>query len=184
MVRQMAPRAIIAESLRYLEDFFDTTANDFMFEGFENSGLISKKLVKKSFVDKNTAAKERQYSNGENALKFFKNEIQPKTLYLLDEPENSMSPRYQLELKSFLESCAKIHGCQFVIATHSPFVLAINDAKIYDLDSTPVSVKKWYGLQNMKLTYAFFAIHKDLFEYGGEMKVAAEQQKAKAKGKK
>ena len=55
-------------------------------------------------------------------------------------------------------------GCQFVIATHSPFVLAIRGAKIYDLDADPVDVKKWTELPNVRVYYDFFANHRAAFE--------------------
>ena len=161
----------INEQKSEFEDMFDYGANDFIYDGFDNSELVSKRRVKQIHIEKNVKAKERQYSNGENALRFFKAEIQKKALYLLDEPENSMSPKFQLELKDFLEDCAKAQGCQFIIATHSPFILAINDAKIYNLDDTPVTVQKWYNLKNIKLYYDFFTKHKDMFELdaGGSM---------------
>jgi len=154
----------ITEKKSEYEEMFDYSANDSMYDGFENSELISKKLVKRSFVEKNTKIKQRQYSNGENALRFFKNEIQKKSLYLLDEPENSMSPKYQIELKKFLEACSAYDDCQLIIATHSPFILSITDAKVYSLDDIPVTVSKWYNLKNIKLYYDFFKKHGDLFE--------------------
>lgn len=49
----------------------------------------------------------------------------------------------------------KVFGCQFVIATHSPFVLAIRGAKIYDLDEEPVDVKRWTELENVRAYYDF-----------------------------
>jgi len=154
----------IAEKKAEYEEMFDYSSNDDMYDGFNNSELISKKLVKRSFVEKNTKIKQRQYSNGENALKFFKSQIQNKSLFLLDEPENSMSPKYQTELKKFLEACASYDDCQLIIATHSPFILSIADAKVYSLDDIPVTVSKWYNLKNIKLYYDFFKKHGDLFE--------------------
>ena len=146
------------------EEFFDYAALDSQFDEFAAEGMVSKRLVKKQYMAKKSPRRERQYSNGENALRFFKQEIQKKKLYLLDEPENSMSPAFQLELKDFLEDCAKFNGCQFIIATHSPFILGMEDAIIYNLDDTPVSVDKWYNLKNMRVYYEFFSQYKDLFE--------------------
>mgnify|MGYP000668304677 FL=1 len=77
-------------------------------------------------------------------------------LFLLDEPENSLSPAKQQELVKFIEDSARFFGCQFVIATHSPFVLAIRGAKIYDLDEEPVDVKRWTELENVRAYYEFF----------------------------
>ena len=55
-------------------------------------------------------------------------------------------------------------GCQFVISTHSPFLLSMKGAKIYDLDSDPVDVKKWTELGNVRAYYEFFKSHQSEFE--------------------
>lgn len=84
-------------------------------------------------------------------------------MFLLDEPENSLSPAKQQELVKFIEDSARFFGCQFVIATHSPFVLAIRGAKIYDLDEEPVDVKRWTELENVRAYYDFFKKHASEF---------------------
>ena len=84
-------------------------------------------------------------------------------LFLLDEPEYSLSPAKQQELVKFIEDSARFFGCQFVIATHSPFVLAIRGAKIYDLDEEPVDVKRWTELENVRAYYDFFKKHASEF---------------------
>lgn len=86
-------------------------------------------------------------SNGESAFLYFTREIQEGGLYLLDEPENSLSARLQLELARFLEDSARFYRCQFVISTHSPFLLALAGAKIYDLDQTRWSLPLDPGAQ-------------------------------------
>lgn len=50
-----------------------------------------------------------------------------------------------------------------MIATHSPFVLAIRGAKIYDLDEEPVDVKRWTELENVRAYYEFFKKHASEF---------------------
>ena len=97
----------------------------------------------------------REYSNGESAFMYFTEKIQENGLYLLDEPENSLSPKLQIELMKFIEDSARFFDCQFIISTHSPFLLALNGAKIYDLDENPVDVKKWTELENVRLFYDF-----------------------------
>ena len=77
-------------------------------------------------------------------------------VYLLDEPENSLSPARQQELLKFLEDSARFFGCQFIIATHSPFLLSMRGAKIYDMDEETVDVKRWTELENVRIYYEFF----------------------------
>ena len=98
----------------------------------------------------------REYSNGESAFLYFTEKIGENGLYLLDEPENSLSPKRQIELMGFIEDHARFFDCQFIISTHSPFLLAMRGAKIYDLDENPVDVKKWTELENVRMYYEFF----------------------------
>ena len=105
----------------------------------------------------------RTYSNGENAFKMFTNAIEEDALYLLDEPENSLSPTRQTELTEYIENAARFFRCQFVISTHSPFLLSLRGAKIYDLDSNPVDVRRWTELENVRTYYDFFKKHEREF---------------------
>ena len=102
-------------------------------------------------------------SNGESAFLFFTRQIGEGGLYLLDEPENSLSPRLQLELRQFLEDSARFYRCQFVIATHSPFLLSLRGAKIYDLDGDKVEVRPWTQLPHVRAYYEFFREHEHEF---------------------
>ena len=102
-------------------------------------------------------------SNGESAFAFFTKEIQEDGLYLLDEPENSLSPKLQEELCSFLEDSARFYRCQFVISTHSPFLLAMRGAKLYDLDRVPVQACRWTELEHIQTYWKFFQAHSGEF---------------------
>ena len=106
----------------------------------------------------------RTRSNGESALAVFSERIREDALYLLDEPENSLSPERQLELAQFLHDSARFYNCQFIIATHSPFLLAMPGARVYDLDAEPVTTRKWTELENVRATWEFFQRHRNEFE--------------------
>ena len=98
-------------------------------------------------------------SNGENAYFYFTQQITQNALYLLDEPENSLAPARQLELAQFIVDSVRFYGCQFVISTHSPFLLAMQGARIYDLDAVPVSERKWTELEHVRAYHDFFSAH-------------------------
>ena len=102
-------------------------------------------------------------SNGETALSYFEAKLKNDTLYCLDEPENSMSPKMQLELTEMLQEVARYCGCQLIIATHSPFLLSLDGARIYDLDASPVDIKNWWELENTRVYFDFFMQHEALF---------------------
>lgn len=101
-------------------------------------------------------------SNGETALEYFKEHLFDESFYLLDEPENSMAPAFQQQLAQHIELLARL-DTQFVIATHSPFLLAIPNARIYDLDARPSTERAWYELENMKAYYRLFKQFEDRF---------------------
>ena len=106
-------------------------------------------------------------SNGENAFEFFVQRLKGGALYLLDEPENSLSAAWQIRLSDFLENIVRFENCQIVIATHSPFLLALREARIYDLDSNGCPVRNWTELDNVRQYHAFFKAH------DGEFRVTA-----------
>lgn len=103
------------------------------------------------------------HSNGESALQYFSEKIKDNGLYLLDEPENSLSPERQIELLEFIQNSARFFGCQFIIATHSPFLLALKGARIYDLDECPVDIKRWTELDGVRTYFDFFEKHREEF---------------------
>ena len=124
----------------------------------------SKSVSRRQFIRKTVGQEVKLNSNGETALKYFEGKLKNDTLYCLDEPENSMSPKMQLELVTILEEMARYCGCQFIIATHSPFLLALEGARIYDLDARPASLKNWWELENTKVYYEFFKKHEHFFK--------------------
>ena len=127
--------------------------------------LEAKKKTKSSYVSRRMMRKEMKgKSNGESAYLYFTQRIEENALYLLDEPENSLSPKLQLELKRFIEDSVRFYNCQFIISTHSPFLLALKDATVYDLDSYPVRRKRWTELENVRTYFDFFKVHEGELE--------------------
>ena len=74
-----------------------------------------------------------EQSHGESFFALFKNRFRDQGLYLMDEPEAALSPRRQLEFLALMHDFCK-QGSQFLIATHSPIIMAYPDAWIYVLD--------------------------------------------------
>ena len=68
------------------------------------------------------------------------------------------------KLAEYLENSIRFFGCQIVMATHSPFLLSMREARIYDLDERPADVKRWTRLPNMRTYYEFFRKHQTEFD--------------------
>ena len=124
----------------------------------------SKSVSRRQFIRRTAGEEVPLCSNGETALHYFRAKVKSKTLYCLDEPENSLSPAKQLELAELLEKRAYEEECQLILATHSPFLLAMKGARVYDLDTAPVRVRPWWKLEHSRIYYDFFQKHRKLFE--------------------
>ena len=84
-----------------------------------------------------------------------KNVSHPKGLYLLDEPETPLSLIHQLSLLAIIKE--KIdEGCQFIIATHSPMLMAFPGAQIHRLDQNPIGELPWEEVEHVRLMKHFF----------------------------
>lgn len=107
---------------------------------------------------------QEKYSNGETTLQLLEDYIEPDALYLLDEPEVSLSPENQTLLAEKLNQMARFLGCQFIISTHSPFMLGTLNAKIYNLDSKELEEARWTELEPVRYVYQFLDKHRKEFE--------------------
>jgi predicted ATPase len=93
-------------------------------------------------------------SHGQGFLLLFQSRFVPGGLYLLDEPEAALSPQSQLALIALLKDMAA-QDAQFIIATHSPILLAFPGASIYSCDEVPPRRVAYDDLESVTLTRAF-----------------------------
>ena len=134
------------------------------YERFRKVHQARKKSVtRRQFIREYAGKNLTLRSNGETALQYFDAKLKSDTLYCLDEPENSLAPALQMKLADMLTELVRYCGCQLIIATHSPFLLALPDAWVLDLDSVPVREKNWWELENTRTYFDFFWKHKEKF---------------------
>lgn len=126
--------------------------------------ILSPRKSQSNYVKKRVANDIDLCSNGETAMRYFLDRIDEDAVYLLDEPENSLSIERQIELAAYVEATARATRSQFIIATHSPVFLSMPGAKIYNLDEYPASVCKWTELENVRRYFDFFMEHRQEFE--------------------
>lgn len=151
------------------DDHFEARDSVFKLRSLDDYEELKKRtdarrMTQSSFTRSQVMENVREQSNGESAGFYFKQRIEEDALYLLDEPENSLSAPGQIELAEYLEETARCMGCQLIISTHSPFLLSMKGAKIYDLDARPADIKRWSELGNVKAYYDFFMKNRDCFE--------------------
>ena len=95
-------------------------------------------------------------SHGEGFLHFFKNRITGKGLYLIDEPEAALSPARQLSLIKIIMDAVKDRNAQFIIATHSPIIMALPDAQILEFNDAKITEVAYKETQHYQLSRAFY----------------------------
>ena len=127
---------------------------------YEDRPLKAKQLAK-SPIYRELRALEDAYdkgldvqSHGESYFKLFQSRFVPNGLYLLDEPEAPLSPSRQLAFMSMLHEMLQ-QDAQFIIATHSPILLAFPDATIYSFDNGRIQPTEFDDLEHVRLTRDF-----------------------------
>ncbi|NJD19316.1 MAG: ATP-binding cassette domain-containing protein [Gemmatimonadetes bacterium] len=95
-------------------------------------------------------------SHGEAFLRLFGSRLVPRGLFLLDEPEAALSPQSQLAFLSMVKESVDA-GSQFIIATHSPLIMAIPDATLLCFDAAPVHPVRYDELASVQLMRDFLA---------------------------
>ncbi len=93
-------------------------------------------------------------SHGEGFLRLFQARFVPGGLYLLDEPEAPLSPLRQLAFMSMLKEMIA-QNAQFIIATHSPILMAFPEATILNIDHSPIRTVQYHELEHVTLTRDF-----------------------------
>jgi len=106
-------------------------------------------------------------SHGQSLMSFFKARYAVRGLYLLDEPETALSPKTQIGLLKVLARMSEAGHAQFVIATHSPILLACPGATIYSFDRVPIQPVGYEETEHYQ-TYKRFMTDRHQFLNGDE----------------
>ncbi|MGO9266228.1 MAG: AAA family ATPase [Candidatus Binataceae bacterium] len=95
-------------------------------------------------------------SHGETFLELLGERLLPNGLYFLDEPETPLSPNRVLGLLALLKDRAT-SGCQFIVATHSPILMALPDSQILLLEEGTAKPIPYEDVEHVRLTKAFLS---------------------------
>ena len=137
---------------------------------YKNKSDLSKSLTRMPFmwtIHEIDSLYERDLlksSHGEAYLDFFKSRIHSNEIYLLDEPETPLSIKNQLALLSIIDEGVK-NGNQFLIATHSPILMAIPYAKIYKFDESKVELTRYEDIESVSLLKQFMSHPESFFRH-------------------
>ena len=96
-------------------------------------------------------------SHGQGIISFFKARYKIKGLYIMDEPETALSPASLIELVKILKDMAAQKHAQFILATHSPILMACPGAKLFSFDNNTIKETTYYETEH-------YRIYKDFME--------------------
>jgi predicted ATPase len=127
---------------------------------YENRSRAARSQARIPYLNELGAIREKYgegldtFSHGESFLTLFQSRFVPDGLYLLDEPEAPLSPVRQLALLAAIKSMVEQNG-QFIIASHSPILMAYPDAVILSFDGGKIRPVAYQDLEHVTLTRAF-----------------------------
>ncbi|MDA8236150.1 MAG: AAA family ATPase [Clostridia bacterium] len=96
-----------------------------------------------------------EQSHGEAFISLFTNRFRGKGFYILDEPEAALSPQRQLAFLRIIRDLEQSGKAQFLIATHSPILMAYPGAVLYNFDGDRVRQVAYEDTDHYQLTKAF-----------------------------
>lgn len=104
---------------------------------------------------KNYGQELNSFSHGEAYLKIIQEKVKSKGIFILDEPEAALSPAKQLSLIYHINAHIKNHVSQFIIATHSPILMAMPNAAIYEINENGMQRTKLEDTEHYSITKSF-----------------------------
>lgn len=142
----------IARGSRREEDGFFLRAESFYNLATEVEELASSGFT--NFYDSYGGKSLHDQSHGESFRSLILNRFRPRGIYLLDEPEAALSPTSQMSLLCIIDELVK-KDTQFIIASHSPIILAYPNADIYEFSEAGIEKKSYKETESYSVTKAF-----------------------------
>lgn len=158
-----------ARSMRETREELELELENIELE-YKGRSKLAKDLARSAYTGQLSAMQNRygkdldNYSHGEAFLTLFQARFVPGGLYLLDEPEAALSPTRQLTFISALKQMID-QASQFIIATHSPIILAFPNAQILQFKDGAIKEVKYNELEHVNLTRDFLSNPESYLRY-------------------
>ncbi|MFK7938022.1 MAG: AAA family ATPase [Roseovarius sp.] len=111
-----------------------------------------------------TAPDYLSWSHGEGFLRFFEERMSRQGIYFMDEPESALSPKRQLDLLRILHSIQQAAKSQVIMATHSPILMALPGAQLYQVTRHGLHATQYRDTPHFKLYQSFTVDPEDFIE--------------------
>jgi predicted ATPase len=158
-----------AKQMRQTQDEFHQELNNVKHE-YKDRSQYAAALASLPYKNEIAAIQQRygdkldQSSHGESFMALFQSRFVPDGLYLLDEPEAALSPARQLTFISALKQMAQ-ENSQFIIATHSPIILAFPEAQILHFHEGKIQEAQYNQLEHVNLMRDFLGHPESFLRY-------------------
>ncbi len=129
-------------------------------KNYKDKSQFSQNQAKAAYQNSLAAIKNKHgegletMSHGERFLEFFSMRFVKNGLYILDEPEAPLSPKNQLVFISMIKQMLQ-QNAQFIIATHSPILMAIPNASVLLFENGTIQEVQYEDLEHVKITKGF-----------------------------
>ena len=126
---------------------------------------VATEIERVGVVDGYGGVSLHEQSHGESFLALLQHRISGHGLYIFDEPEAALSPQRQLTMLARMRQLVEDDGSQFVIATHSPILMAYPDAWIYELSARGIQRVRYEETEHYRITRDFLVGRERFFKH-------------------
>lgn len=146
----------IAKGIRRPADGFFLRAESFFNVATNIEQLDEEPMGGPPIIDAYGGRSLHEQSHGESFLALLNERFRARGLYILDEPEAALSPQRQLAVLARLHQLIE-DGAQFIIATHSPLLMAYPDARIFQCGKEGIQEVAYEDTEHFQVTRDFLA---------------------------
>ena len=153
----------LSRGVRRPKDGFFLRAESFFNVATEIERLDAEPAFGPPVIDSYGGKSLHEQSHGESFMALLMNRFGGKGFYILDEPEAALSPQRQLAVLSRIHELV-VDDSQFVIATHSPILMAYPNARIYSLSAEGIQEVGYYETEHYLVTHRFLSNPKRMLD--------------------
>ena len=153
----------LSKGIRRPKDGFFLRAESFFNVATEIERLDAEPAAGRSIIDSYGGRSLHEQSHGESFMALLLNRFGGKGFYILDEPEAALSPQRQLAVISRIHQLV-VDDSQFLIATHSPILMAYPNATIYSCSGDGIRKVDYYETEHYQVTHDFLANPKRMLD--------------------
>lgn len=162
--RTQDSHSVLYDDIKLIRGFYRNTDGFFLrAESFYNVASEIDNILDKGQILRNYGGSLHERSHGESFLALVHNRLSGNGLYIFDEPESALSINSQFNLLIAINELVEKKS-QFIIATHSPILMAYPDADIYHVSDSGLELVNYEDTEQYRLTKYFINNYKKMID--------------------